>query len=373
MAFNPPPFDFPQRGAPFLQSTLPHQTKPAEASAALLVIAGLSAIASGALGAASWLIEDGNQSGYDKVSIVIASVCAILGGIMAVTQKQTGAAIGLGGAAFFSNIAISLLGLTADFDGTLDSKGSKLLVAAGAVGLFAIGAGLAAQRGRANKGLGAIVAILAFVPAVAIAAIIHLDDARETFQLGIVGGYVLVGLVVLIGAFRGEWGVLASLTVALAHLPIWIELAKDADDRQFAAIGGTVAFAAIAVFAMMASLASTSAEPSAAAGSGSSPGQTPSWITQPAGSPSVGSNPAAASFGQATGSRPQAGQVPPPQAPGQAPGFAGQPSPTAARPATVIAGQWAADPYGRFQNRYWNGTQWTEHVSSNGVNSIDPI
>jgi uncharacterized protein YxjI len=34
---------------------------------------------------------------------------------------------------------------------------------------------------------------------------------------------------------------------------------------------------------------------------------------------------------------------------------------------------WYPDPAGRHQLRYWDGTNWTEHVSSNGVQSVDPL
>ena len=34
---------------------------------------------------------------------------------------------------------------------------------------------------------------------------------------------------------------------------------------------------------------------------------------------------------------------------------------------------WYPDPMGRHQLRYWDGTSWTEHVSSNGVQSSDPL
>lgn len=34
---------------------------------------------------------------------------------------------------------------------------------------------------------------------------------------------------------------------------------------------------------------------------------------------------------------------------------------------------WFNDPYGRFQQRYWDGTAWTEHVSTQGTQSIDPL
>ena len=32
---------------------------------------------------------------------------------------------------------------------------------------------------------------------------------------------------------------------------------------------------------------------------------------------------------------------------------------------------WFADPFGRFEFRYWDGARWTEHVSSQGRSAID--
>ena len=40
---------------------------------------------------------------------------------------------------------------------------------------------------------------------------------------------------------------------------------------------------------------------------------------------------------------------------------------------TDYAAGWYNDPYGRFQQRYWNGSGWTEHVSTNGVQQVDPM
>lgn len=45
-------------------------------------------------------------------------------------------------------------------------------------------------------------------------------------------------------------------------------------------------------------------------------------------------------------------------------------------PATQVPGQlpgWVNDPYGRYQQRYWNGSEFTEHVSTNGVQQVDPL
>mgnify|MGYP000935946234 CR=1 FL=1 len=35
--------------------------------------------------------------------------------------------------------------------------------------------------------------------------------------------------------------------------------------------------------------------------------------------------------------------------------------------------QWAPDPYGRFELRYWDGSAWTEHVHQRGVPGLDHL
>ena len=50
-------------------------------------------------------------------------------------------------------------------------------------------------------------------------------------------------------------------------------------------------------------------------------------------------------------------------------------APTLATPAlaaTVSPPSWHPDPSGVHQHRYWDGRQWTEYVSTNGVTGIDP-
>ena len=43
-------------------------------------------------------------------------------------------------------------------------------------------------------------------------------------------------------------------------------------------------------------------------------------------------------------------------------------------PATAAtSASWLPDPTRRFQLRYWDGNQWTDHVSSNGVQSTDTV
>ena len=38
---------------------------------------------------------------------------------------------------------------------------------------------------------------------------------------------------------------------------------------------------------------------------------------------------------------------------------------------TEHAAGWSNDPYGRYQQRYWDGSQWTEHVADDGVAGTD--
>lgn len=39
---------------------------------------------------------------------------------------------------------------------------------------------------------------------------------------------------------------------------------------------------------------------------------------------------------------------------------------------TGIAPGWLIDPSGRHEQRYWSGSEWTEHVTDGGVPSTDP-
>jgi len=45
-----------------------------------------------------------------------------------------------------------------------------------------------------------------------------------------------------------------------------------------------------------------------------------------------------------------------------------QPAPQGTAPAG-----WMPDPRGRFELRYWDGRQWTDHVSTQGQQSVDPV
>jgi hypothetical protein len=45
---------------------------------------------------------------------------------------------------------------------------------------------------------------------------------------------------------------------------------------------------------------------------------------------------------------------------------------TTATAAVTATGEWRRDPYGRYEQRFWNGTEWTDHVSTGGKQMTDP-
>jgi hypothetical protein len=48
------------------------------------------------------------------------------------------------------------------------------------------------------------------------------------------------------------------------------------------------------------------------------------------------------------------------------------PAPPAPAPAPSVPAGWYSDPSGRFELRYWDGGQWTEHVARGGAQYTDP-
>ncbi|HXQ90326.1 MAG TPA: DUF2510 domain-containing protein [Acidimicrobiales bacterium] len=51
---------------------------------------------------------------------------------------------------------------------------------------------------------------------------------------------------------------------------------------------------------------------------------------------------------------------------------AGSAGPSGGTPFTGIAPGWLADPFARHHQRYWSGSEWTEHVADDGVPGTDP-
>jgi len=47
-------------------------------------------------------------------------------------------------------------------------------------------------------------------------------------------------------------------------------------------------------------------------------------------------------------------------------------APTAIAPSAPVPANWYADPSGRYELRYWNGAEWTDHVARSGQQFTDP-
>jgi hypothetical protein len=47
-------------------------------------------------------------------------------------------------------------------------------------------------------------------------------------------------------------------------------------------------------------------------------------------------------------------------------------TPEVSRGAPATGAEWRADPYRRYEQRFWNGTEWTDHVSTGGRQMTDP-
>ncbi len=45
---------------------------------------------------------------------------------------------------------------------------------------------------------------------------------------------------------------------------------------------------------------------------------------------------------------------------------------TAIAPSAPVPADWYADPSGRYELRYWNGAEWTDHVARSGQQFTDP-
>jgi len=58
---------------------------------------------------------------------------------------------------------------------------------------------------------------------------------------------------------------------------------------------------------------------------------------------------------------------------GSTEGPATQPSDTTGMSHTGIPAGWLVDPSGRHDQRYWSGSDWTDHVTDGGVPGTDPL
>jgi hypothetical protein len=329
-----------------------------------LVPAGLLALITGALGSIAFAIDWENADGYEKTAIFIAIAALLIGGVLALMKRPVGAPLAVGGTTLFIGSAASLIGANINFHGLLDATEAKLVVAAGAVGLVTAIVGLAGLGGRANATLGVVIAVLAFVPVIAIGALVHIDDLRAASINAVVAGAVIVAIITAVAGLRGTYGALAAVIAAGSQIPTWVQTVKLVDDRKPAGVAALVATSAITALGVVAALLAGQRDAAAAEALERTDTSTaaidPIAAVAPFGD-RVGAPLAGASHVARSGQPIVAPPVPPISAP------------AVPVPPVTASGRWAPDPYGRFQVRYWNGTKWTEHVSNDGVTALDPM
>jgi hypothetical protein len=96
----------------------------------------------------------------------------------------------------------------------------------------------------------------------------------------------------------------------------------------------------------------------------------------PAGAPPSGTAYSTAQYGGAMPGTTSGGYAPiDPFQPGNQPPMQASPIVHTGPPTfpTVQKPDWYPDPSGRHQQRYWNGSLWTEHVVDNGLQATDPL
>jgi len=294
-----------------------------------------------------------------KVAIVFAIIATVGGGVLCLIGRGLGAPIAAGGAALFMAIASSLIGFEINFNRVFDRVEAKLYLAAGLVGAVAAVLCLGGLVGRARKGIGALIAVLAALVPICDAVLIHIGDSRPAASMGVLVGDCLFALVIAIGALVGRYGAFASLVAAAVQMPTWIFRFGDVDDREWAAVVGLLALIAIVIIGL--TLMAIVADQAAALPQRAETVvvQQQQWPgDQAAVAPVIVPLGATAVVAPSTRLGPVVSAVGPPTVP--------------VVPAEV-GPRWAADPYGRFQVRYWNGKRWTDHVSTDGVTALDPI
>ena len=341
---------------------LPVRLPPGVKAPGVQVAAGLLAIASGSIAAYSLQDHFDTIGAYDRVATIISIAAAVIGGVLTLVRFSFGPPMAAGGVALFMGAAIPVAITRIDLPTAYSSTDAKLVLAAGATGLiaFILCAGLFV--GRALTGVGGIVAVLAVVSVACTAALVHIDDDQTWTQSGVIIGSLVVAIVIITGGMKGRWGSVAAVVAGGAQLPSWLDLALHSDDRKAASVAGLIAMIGIVGLATVAVVLAITGGAEGAFGSGPERA-----VVSPVVTPMV--RPHTIPTGGLTT---RVGPVLMPVSTPVHDTVAEQHSSVVAT-LTAAPAQWSGDPYRRHELRYYDGTNWTEHVSDRGVAATDPI
>lgn len=398
----------------------PTGVTPARPSSGLLTVVGLASIAS-AIGAGTggFLGRFSADSFIDFTwanTLRDAAIFALIGGVLALCQQEIALPIVIGSCApIVAVVGTTVAELHLKLSRLLDPYPVRgvLLLGAAITAAFGMVLGLTGLRGHANAGFGVPAALLTLVSLGSTAALFHLDKFRHAMQLRPFSGFIFIALVSVVCSFAGRYGVFASSIAAATIVSLFIDSIEFGGFRRPAAIADVIALTL--VIALGTTTVAMTAKRESAVGV-----ERPSWEAQwdidpspyasttqvPVQRSAVATSAFPAPGGTITGQtsytsatpRPAHGgpPTPPPVASLPTNEFAttadqllsGHPliAPYEATSAIVqqpvrdvdtgavsTVGQWAADPYGRHQFRYWDGGQWTEHVQDDGDAAIDHV
>lgn len=340
------------------------------------IAAGILAVASGSLAAVPFVKNFDVTDTNAKISLIISIAAAVVGGVLTIVRIAFGPPLAAGGVAWFVGAGIPLAVSRIDFPEAFSSADSRFLLAAAATGLAAFGVCASLFLGKPTSSLGGVILVLALVSVGCTAALIHVEDNHGWQAAGVLGGGLVVAIMIIIGGLKGRWGSIAALVAAGVQVPGWLDLAIDNDDRRAASIAGLVAVIGIVILATIAIVVAATTSADAGYGKGPQHALVSTVVhpmVQPHAIPVGGLQPR---VGAALLPVDVAAVAPRSAAPPPSQGYAGaevrDDSGTVATIAKVRP-QWATDPYGRYQVRYFDGTVWTEHVSTDGVTALDPV
>ncbi|MCU1388596.1 MAG: hypothetical protein JWL72_1934 [Ilumatobacteraceae bacterium] len=247
MSFPPPRFD-PRAVADDDEIS---SVRPLHQARRNLRIVGALAVVVAGLAAASYAKQTPVDT-PDRIVFIGGIVFAALGGLLALRGLEIGAPIAAGAVTPFIGFAAVLIGVRIDLTDALDAVDAKLLVGAGVIGIIVAMIGMSELTGRSVSSVGAVIAVLGFVPVVAFGAIIRLDRFHDAPIVVAFVGQVLIGAVIVVGGPNGRFGSLGSVVAAGLLLPFWVERVRHIADRKAFAVGAVVALIAVVVLGLVA-------------------------------------------------------------------------------------------------------------------------
>lgn len=295
---------------------------------------------------------------YSRTANLIAISAAVIGSVLSMVRIEFGPPLAIGGLALFIGNAVTLIVTRIDLSTAFHDRDSRLILIAGAIGVVAVVLFLTLMDGNAFIPIIALVAVLALAAVACAGALAHVDKVHGAVTIAPLAGDLIVALLIIGGGVKGRLGVFTVIIAGGAQIPGWLQIALHHHDRRPFAIGGFVVTCALVLLGIVAFVISLTG--------GGAPEGPEHAVVSPVVTPMVAPT-------SVIPAEPKVGPVLVPVAPPVIHNVQPPMSTAGVNGDASIPAQWSPDPYGRYEVRYWNGTRWTDHVSTRGVTAHDPI